>query len=259
MKILIILLVVMALCLVSMASAQPIISVSPQPTDVEIGATFTVDVTLDPMGDAIYAAQYDLSYNANILSVTTQTSGDFLSQGGAETMVPTNTIDNTIGKMTYSETRLGDPEGGASESGVLASITFEVIGDGISDLTLSNKVYGYPDEPEPNPTEGRPTDGEPDDTEEYDDHGSSGSSNLVAAPAATAATPTTTDDGIGSDSTPPSAEAEVVPTTELTAAVTPTKTPTKVDAPSQSGFKAPGFEAASLVVVLLYLIKRRGE
>ena len=254
-KVIIMVLLVVS-CMINLAAAAEM-SVSQQPTDVEIGDTFTVDVTVDPMGDAIYAAQYDLSFNANILSATAQTPGDFLSQGGTETMVPMNTIDNTIGKMTYSETRLGDPESGATESGVLASITFEVIGDGISDLTLSNEVYAYSDEPEPesDPNEGRPTDGEPDDAEELDNHESSGSSNFVAAPATTA-TPTTTDDVVGSDPTPPAAETGVVPTTE------PTATPTKVaapDAPSQPGSKTPGFEAASLIIVLLYLIKRRGE
>jgi hypothetical protein len=258
-KVMIMVLLVVS-CMINLAAAAEM-SVSPQPTNVEIGNTFTVDVTVDPMGDEIYAAQYDLSFNANILGATAQTPGDFLSQGGTETMVPMNTIDNTVGKMTYSETRLGDPESGATESGVLASITFEVIGDGISDLTLSNEVYAYPEEPEPDPTEGRPTDGEPDDAEELDNHGSSGSSNFAAAPAATTATPTTepptvTDDEVDSDSTPPAAEAGVMPTTKPTPAVTSTKAASP-QAPSQSGFKTPGFEAASLVVVLLYLIRRR--
>jgi len=249
-------------CMINLAAAAEM-SVSQQPTDVEIGDTFTVDVTVDPMGDAIYAAQYDLSFNANILSATAQTEGDFLSHGGAETWVVMNTIDNDIGKMTYGETRLGDPERGSAESGVLASITFEVIGDGISDLTLSNVDYEYSTESEPEPSEEPPDDGEPEhyDAGELDNHRSSGSSGFTAAPPATTATPTTEsptapDDEVDSDPTPPTAETRVIPTTE------PTVTPTKAsapNAPSQPESKTPGFEAASLIMVLLYLIKRRGE
>jgi uncharacterized protein involved in high-affinity Fe2+ transport len=243
-------------CMINLAAAAEM-SVSQQPTGIEIGDTFTVDVTVDPMGDGIYAAQYDLSFNANILSATTQTEGDFLGQNGAETWVVMNTIDNDIGKMTYGETRLGDPERGSAESGVLASITFEVIGAGISDLTLSNVDYEYSTESEPEPSEEPPDDGEPEhyDAEELDNHRSSGSSNFAAAPAATAATPTAADDTVDSTT---AAEAGSAPTTEPTGVVTPTKAATP-NAPAQPGFKAPGFEAASLIMVLLYLIKRRGE
>lgn len=256
------------LCTVNLTAADPVMSVSPsqQPTDIAINDTFTVDVTVDPMGDEVYAAQYDLFFDAGILSAAAPTQGDFLSQDGDTTLVFMNTIDNTIGKIIYCETRTG--ENGVTTPGTLSSITFTVIGDGISDLTLSNVecvMTNDLNEPEPEPTD-EGSDKEPSDTEESNNHKSSGSSNFAAAPAATTAltatltptteSPTATDDD--TDSTPPTAGAGVIPTTESTSAVTPTKADAP-NAPSQSGFKTPGFGAASLIVVLLYLIKRRGE
>jgi len=249
------------LCTVNLTAADPVMSVSPsqQPTDIAINDTFTVDVTVDPMGDEVYAAQYDLFFDAGILSAATPTQGDFLSQDGDTTLVFMNTIDNTIGKIVYCETRTG--ENGVTTPGTLSSITFTVIGDGISDLTLSDAECV----PEPTDTDDgsdeEPTDDgdhESPDTEESDNHESSGSSNFAAAPRAThtptTESPTITDDD--TDPTPP-AEAGVIPTTEPTSAVQPTEAATP-QAPSQSGFKTPGFEAASLIMVLLlYLIKRR--
>ena len=247
-------------CVIGLAAADPVMTVSQQPTDIELGNTFTVNVTVDPMGYAIYAAQYDLYFDNNILSATDQTRGAFLSQDGATTFESQNKINNTIGKIMYGETILTG-ENGVTTPGILASITFEVIGDGgTSDLKLENVVLSDPDLKEIGDNEAEdepPDDGEPehyDALEEPDNHESSGSSNFAAAPTATTESSTATDDKVDSDSTPPTAEAEVIPTTEPTATATEAAPP---NAPAQPESKAPGFEAASLIVVLLYLIKRR--
>ena len=151
--------------LVAIAAADPTMSVSEQPAGIAIGETFTAEVTVDPAGAEIYAVQYDLYFDHMILKAIRQTQGDFLSHGGAETYPVVNTINNTVGEIEYAETRLGDPTiiGGATEPGVLASIMFEVIGDGMSTLTLSDVKYVMPGdliepeptpEPTPNPTHG---------------------------------------------------------------------------------------------------------
>ena len=145
--------------LVAMAAADPTMSVSEQPTGIAIGETFTANVTVDPAGAEIYAAQYDLYFDHTILNATGQTQGDFLSQGDAIVMVVLNTFNNTAGKIEYAETRLGDPGtvGGANTTGILASITFEVIGEGVSTLTLSDVKYVTPDDlldPEPENSDG---------------------------------------------------------------------------------------------------------
>jgi hypothetical protein len=131
--------------LVVTAAADPVMTVSEQPTDIAIGKTFVAEVTVDPAGDEIYAAQYNLHFDPTILKAINQMQGTFLSYGGVETLVAPipDKINNIIGRVQYAETRAGDPEtvGGATESGILASVIFEVIGDGISDLTLSGVEY----------------------------------------------------------------------------------------------------------------------
>lgn len=138
MKIIIIVLAMMVLSMVGVASAEPYVNVSSQTTDAKLGDVFTVNITADPKGDErIYAASYDLYFDATVLEATEQTQGDFLGQGGVGTDETLNRINNTRGKIVYVETRTGDV-GGATEPGVIASINFTVIGIGISDLTLKD-------------------------------------------------------------------------------------------------------------------------
>ena len=121
------------------AAPGPTISVSPASVEVSQGETFTIEIVVDPKGEEIYAAQYDLYFNNNLLNATSQTRGTFLSQDGTNAIEVINKINNTIGKIEYGETRTA--ESGISNSGVLASISFEVIGtSGTSDLTLGDVI-----------------------------------------------------------------------------------------------------------------------
>jgi len=118
---------------------SPTISVSPASVEVSHGDTFTIEIVVDPKGEEIYAVQYDLYFNPSILNATSQTQGTFLSQDGVETIEVINVINNTIGKIEYSETRTG--ESGITNSGVVASISFEAIGtSGRSDLKLGDVI-----------------------------------------------------------------------------------------------------------------------
>ena len=121
------------------AAPGPSISVSPASVEVSQGETFTIEIVVDPKGEEIYAAQYDLYFNNNLLNATSQTRGTFLSQDGTNAIEVINKINNTIGKIEYGETRTG--KSGIANPGVVASISFEVIGtSGTSDLTLDDVI-----------------------------------------------------------------------------------------------------------------------
>ena len=121
------------------ATPGPTISVSPASVEVSQGETFTIEIVVDPKGEEIYAVQYDLYFDPNLLNATSQTRGTFLSQDGTNTIEVINKINNTIGKVEYGETRTG--KSGISNPGVVASISFEVIGtSGTSDLTLDDVI-----------------------------------------------------------------------------------------------------------------------
>ena len=132
-------LLLMLLCLTTATSATPKISVYPSSIKASPGENFTIEIKIDPNSAEIYAVQYDLYFNPDILNATSQSQGNFLSQDGANTFVLVNKINNTIGKIEYVETRMGVEEG-VKEAGVLSSISFKVIGTGTSVLKLSNVI-----------------------------------------------------------------------------------------------------------------------
>ncbi len=124
---------------------KPAISVSPSTVNVSHGDLFMINITVDPAGNEIYGAQYDLLFDTSILNATSQSQGTFLSQDGASTAVIRNKINNTIGKIEYGETRTG-VENGVTTPDVLASITFKAIEPGTrtSNLNLSNVMLSDP-------------------------------------------------------------------------------------------------------------------
>jgi len=265
-KVLITILLV-GISLVTVAAADRTISVSQQPGDAGLNDTFTAEVTVDPAGDGIYAASYDLYFDATILEAIKQTQGDFLSHGGVETLEIKNEFNNTRGKITYSETRTDDKE--ATEPGILASITFKVIGEGISDLTLKNVGFApYPSDPEPEPTP-TPTPTPIDDDGSSSHRSSGGSSGYIAAPAATP-TETATVSATSTDAESEMNAADVAgDDTESgddaapSAGSTPAKTPVKkTSLPSRPMSAIPGFAATFAILGLLAVtiaLKLRGK
>lgn len=130
-------LLTIGICQIGLAAGSSV-SVSPQMTTASPGDVFTIDIVVDPMGNEIFGVQYELQFDNNLLKATNQNKGRYLSHDDADTIEVSNIINNTIGKIEYGETRIGDPDviGGITDTGILASVTFEVIGSGTCDLKL---------------------------------------------------------------------------------------------------------------------------
>ena len=125
------------------ASAQTI-SIDPGNIEANQGDSFTIDIKVDPEGTEISGAQYVLFFDSRILNVTSQTQGAFLRQDGTNTVVFVNMIDNTLETVEYSEARTAD--NGVTGAGVLASVTFKVIGtSGTSYLKFTDVILSDPD------------------------------------------------------------------------------------------------------------------
>ena len=133
--------ILLIILLCSVASAQAVqIHVEPAYLEVSQGANFTVDITVDPEGSEIMGAEYKLYFNNTLLNAIDQTLGTFLSHDGVSTMGIADKINNTLGKIEYGEFRTG-VDYGVTTYGVLASITFQVIGEqGICDLLLDDII-----------------------------------------------------------------------------------------------------------------------
>jgi general secretion pathway protein D len=76
-----------------------------------------------------------VTYNPSVLRMRTIQEGSFLRQGNATVSFAPNT-DRTIGRIDLTFVRTGDAVG-ASGSGLLGSITFDAVGAGTSQLTIS--------------------------------------------------------------------------------------------------------------------------
>ncbi|MCK4458129.1 MAG: hypothetical protein KAU52_00180 [Methanosarcinales archaeon] len=120
------------------AVATSVISVDPAHTDVWQGEEFAVNITIYPAENEVYGASYTLHFDNTLLNATTQAKGPFLTQDGEGSTIYKNKIDNAIGEIIYAEGRSGTTAG-VNGSDVLATITFQAIGEGgVSSLNLSD-------------------------------------------------------------------------------------------------------------------------
>jgi len=143
MRNLLILLIILLCSVASVQAAQ--VWVEPAYNEVSEGVNFTVNITVDPEGAEVMGAEYKLYFNNTLLNATDQTPGTFLSHDGVSTMRIVNKINNTLGKVEYGEFRTG-VDYGVTAPGVLASITFQAIGErGFCDLFLTDVILSDPD------------------------------------------------------------------------------------------------------------------
>lgn len=126
------------ICLFATSVHAAQMSVEPVYQEVFQGDNVTVNITVYPEGSEVYGAGYTLYFNNTLLNATSQTQGPFLTQDGQSSNVWLNVIDNLNGTIEYSESRMG-VDFGVTDTGVLATITFQAIGvEGTSSLGISD-------------------------------------------------------------------------------------------------------------------------
>jgi len=124
------------------AQANPMISVDPAYLKASHGDTFTVNITVDPANEKIRGAAFELYFNNSLLNATSLAQGTFFS--GFDTWFRGET-DNITGKIDYGEAITGDEGKGVTESGKLATITFQAIGEhGVSKLRFEEILLSDP-------------------------------------------------------------------------------------------------------------------
>jgi len=119
---------------------------SPPPTPAKIGVVpktivnadltpcnyFSVNITIQNVTD-LHSFEFKLGYNTTILDCSAVTEGDFLKSAGPAAIDAE--FDEENGRLRVNASLL-DPSGGASGSGVLATIVFHVadVGESVLDL-----------------------------------------------------------------------------------------------------------------------------
>lgn len=129
--------IALVLCVFAQSALAAQISVVPECQIVSPGENFTVNISVDPEGNETYASSYTLYFNNTLLNATLQVNGSFLSQDGAETWEIRNELNNTFGKTEYGEFRK-NVDYGITNPGILATITFQAIANGFSELCLTD-------------------------------------------------------------------------------------------------------------------------
>ncbi|KAF5428058.1 Cohesin domain-containing protein [Candidatus Methanophagaceae archaeon] len=118
--------------LIQAASAVQV-SVEPSIQTVSEGDYFTVNISVNPEGSEVFAAQYELHFNNSLLRVISQDKGPFLGDAGVSLLK--NEINNPLGCVKYGETRTVLPA--VTDPGVLASIEFKARSSGTSELNFT--------------------------------------------------------------------------------------------------------------------------
>ena len=115
--------------------------------DIQVLNTFEVNITITNVND-LYAWEFGLSFNPVLLEVNSVTEGPFLKTVGDlfDGTFYRPRIQNAMGYVSALCLLLPDPDTsefppyGASGNGVLATIEFQVIGNGTCTLDLSDTV-----------------------------------------------------------------------------------------------------------------------
>ncbi|MCD4821471.1 MAG: cohesin domain-containing protein [Methanococcoides sp.] len=131
-----VLFVLFASILITPASAETVVSISPSEQSIAIGSDVTVVVYIEP-DTPISGAQFDLSFDSESLSVVSISEGDVFTNS-ASTLFNEGTIDNSEGTiMNVWNVLIGE---NVTESGTLATIVFDTKGvfSSSSSLQLNN-------------------------------------------------------------------------------------------------------------------------
>jgi len=118
------------------AMADTIVSFGAVPEGVLPGSTFALAVEVSGVSD-LYAFQFDISFDPQVLQLSSVSEGSFLPSVGTTFFIP-GSIDNSSGIVSFNADTLVGPGPGASGSGDLAEVTFAAITSGSSPLEFSN-------------------------------------------------------------------------------------------------------------------------
>jgi len=109
------------------------------PGCIGLSKQFDVAIQVDPMGASVYGVEYELTFDPTAIHAEWQTEVDFLMQGGTNTNVYTNNIENNAGTISFAATRK-DTGTGATQPGTLSTIHFTAIKQGANTTLILTDV-----------------------------------------------------------------------------------------------------------------------
>lgn len=116
--------------------------VDPSENEVSAGENFALNVNINT-NYSVFAVQFELYFDSNVLEVLNATEGGFLRKDNASTY-PVIEFDNAEGRVVFANTRF-DIQTGVEGSGTLGSMEFYAKSPGSSDLELEYVIVTDPD------------------------------------------------------------------------------------------------------------------
>lgn len=120
------------------------VDVSPSSQTITPGATFNMNVSIDPQGTEIAGAQINIAFNSSLIRVNSITEGNLFNQNGAITFFNGGIINNSSGTVVnVFDAVIGRKN--VSTTGTFIVINATATGtSGASDINLSNVKISDP-------------------------------------------------------------------------------------------------------------------
>lgn len=130
------------------SAALPTMYIDPYDAELEgvaPGQLFTVNVCVENV-KRLWGYQFELSFNPAVIQGVMVENGPFLGSAGGEVLfVPGQGFDNTAGTLSLAAGALYPKARFPTGSGILAFVTFEIVGSGESDILFGPET-GLADE-----------------------------------------------------------------------------------------------------------------
>ena len=134
--VIVIVLLLLSECPLGMASPEATVLVDPEESSVEVGQTFSVNISIANVS-GLLGFDFLLSYNSSVLDLVSVGEGSFLKSVGSTFM-----INLTTKGLIWLAVAVYNPQGeivSANGTGVLAVATFKAIAEGESLLDLFSR------------------------------------------------------------------------------------------------------------------------
>jgi len=119
--------------------AAPLVHLEAAPTSPAVGSSFKIDVIGKDFLD-LYAFNFTLSYDPTLIRAVSVNEGSLLPSAGSTFFIP-GFIDNMAGSVVFTGDSLLGAIVGAGGSGSLATLRFEALAEGVSNLSLSDLLF----------------------------------------------------------------------------------------------------------------------
>ncbi|MDP3103048.1 MAG: cohesin domain-containing protein [Candidatus Methanoperedens sp.] len=138
--------VIVLIILGSAAGAAPVeVSVTSDVDSIEIGQPLSINISIDPVGNPITGAQFNILFNGSVIEIENITEGVLFKQNGSNTAFSSGVLNNTEGTLINVWGLIITPGANVTAKSTFATIKINAKNTGSSILNLSRVIVSDPD------------------------------------------------------------------------------------------------------------------